>query len=770
MNKILENIDWNCFEGIGIDLINQYRFIPVKTHDGNLYIGIINNENKNYLKNIMTILRNKTGAVVRCLPITEDDYKEIVEYYYEHINPVSKQDPMILAEDKVRKEAERKFKLEEERKQRQLANSTIGGSSKSSNGEMDDNSEEESLSSDKLSDQDQHMTNEEDNQSSYDSGNAQDHKEEDKSSEEENKVSQDNEKNDGDHPKKRLGEQLIDAGFLTPEQLAEGLAYAKEKKLPIGSALVELKYITLDQMKTVLSEQQGLEFFELDKYKIEKSVFALLPERYIKSKKVIPIKKEKNFIVIGMVNANDKAVLSQIKFMTGLTPRPLLIPHIEFNNMLRAFEMKKQTTQMVQHIIKEDIVEEEESLWEQVDKELKDNSSNVAKFATKIITDAIDIKASDIHIEPRLSGYVVRYRIAGILKLMFEIPQQIESAIISRFKVVSRMDIAEHRRTQDGTFSLKHAGVGYDFRINTLPVGSKEKMVIRILAPSVTLSNNEDKAIKLVGGTAEDIAKIQKMITVPNGIILTAGPTGSGKTTTLYSVLKNINDVSINISTVEDPIEIRLEGVNQTQVNPKADITFASCMRALLRQDPDVILVGEIRDLETLETAISASLTGHLVLSTVHTNSAAATITRLLDMGAKDYLIASTLSGVIAQRLVRRLCDNCKKEYTPDIKNLQELLPQGEDAEAILKTHKFYRAIGCPQCDAGYAGRLGIYEIMQINKEIRRLIAQNAPDVEIEEVAVSCGMKTLRQSCFNHIFNGMTTLEECLRVLGVASD
>ena len=757
MNKILENIDWNCFEGIGIDLINQYRFIPVKTYDGNLYIGIISNENKSYLKSVMTILQNKTGAVVRCLPITEDDYKEIVEYYYEHINPVSKENPMILAEEKVRKEAERKFKLQEARKQRQVSDSQ-------------DNSYDNSLKN--LSDgQNSNFfsdsTVDGDNQFVSSSVNEE---ESDSSQTEIKDSSTDGGEKSTEHPRKRLGEQLIDAGFLTPEQLEEGLAYAKEKKLPIGSALVELKYITLDQMKTVLSEQQGLEFFELDKYKIERSVFSLLPERYIKSKKVIPIKKEKNFIVIGMVNANDKAVLSQIKFMTGLTPRPLLIPHIEFNNILRAFEMKKQTTQMVQHIIKEDIVEEEESLWEQVDKELKDNSSNVAKFATKIITDAIDIKASDIHIEPRLNGYVVRYRIAGILKLMFEIPQQIESAIISRFKVVSRMDIAEHRRAQDGTFSLKHAGVGYDFRINTLPVGSKEKMVIRILAPSVTLADNEDKDIKLVGGTAEDITKIKKMITVPNGIILTAGPTGSGKTTTLYSVLKNINDVSINISTVEDPIEIRLEGVNQTQVNPKADITFASCMRALLRQDPDVILVGEIRDLETLETAISASLTGHLVLSTVHTNSAAATITRLMDMGAKDYLIASTLSGVIAQRLVRRLCDNCKKEYTPEIDKLQELLPQGEDAETILKTHKFYRAIGCPQCDGGYAGRLGIYEIMQINKEIRRLIAQNAPDVEIEEVAVACGMKTLRQSCFNHIFNGMTTLEECLRVLGVAND
>ncbi len=768
MNKILENIDWNCFEGIGIDLINQYRFIPVKTHDGNLYIGIIGNENKSYLKSIMTILQNKTGAVVRCLPITEADYKEIVEYYYEHINPVSKQDPMLLAEDKVRKEAERKFKLEDERKQRQLQNAQQDNSQEQQTTEEEENNN--TVSQEEENQSYQSFLNEENNISSENK--EQEENTQNYSSDSENTaaLNSDDVKKDGEHPRKRLGEQLIDAGFLTPEQLEEGLAYAKEKKLPIGSALVELKYITLDQMKTVLSEQQGLEFFELDKYKIERSVFSLLPERYIKSKKVIPIKKEKNFIVIGMVNANDKAVLSQIKFMTGLTPRPLLIPHIEFNNILRAFEMKKQTTQMVQHIIKEDIVEEEESLWEQVDKELKDNSSNVAKFATKIITDAIDIKASDIHIEPRLNGYIVRYRIAGILKLMFEIPQQIESAIISRFKVVSRMDIAEHRRAQDGTFSLKHAGVGYDFRINTLPVGSKEKMVIRILAPSVTLADSQDKDIKLVGGTAEDISKIKKMITVPNGIILTAGPTGSGKTTTLYSVLKNINDVSINISTVEDPIEIRLEGVNQTQVNPKADITFASCMRALLRQDPDVILVGEIRDLETLETAISASLTGHLVLSTVHTNSAAATITRLMDMGAKDYLIASTLSGVIAQRLVRRLCDNCKKEYTPDLDRLKELLPQGEDAEAILKTHKFYRAIGCPQCDGGYSGRLGIYEIMQINKEIRRLIAQNAPDVEIEEVAVACGMKTLRQSCFNHIFNGMTTLEECLRVLGIAND
>ncbi len=748
MSKLLQNLDWNCFEGIGIDLVNEYRFIPIKTHDGYLYIGIIRNEDKNYLKKIVDLLQNKTGASVKCLQITEEDYISVTEHYRDYINKETRKDPAVIAQEKAKAE-EKKASLS---LQESSANVSDFESSETHQTQMQESS----------------VAVEEEQYQQHEESLLEEPKAEDKP-EETNKASTPPQGQAGEPPKKRLGDQLIEAGIITQDQLMEGLAFSKERKIPIGSALVELKFITLDQMKAVLSEQQGLEFFEIEKYKIDKSVFSLLPERFIKSKKVIPIKKDKNTITVGMINPHDKTVLSQIKFITGLVPQPLLIPHIEFNNMVRYFELQKQTVQMVQNIIEEDVIEEEESLWDQVDKELKDNTSNVAKFATKIITDAIDIKASDIHIEPRISGYVVRYRIAGILKHMFDIPQQIESAIISRYKVVSRMDIAEHRRAQDGTFSLKHAGVAYDFRINTLPVGSKEKMVIRVLAPSVNLAN-ADKEIKLVGGTAEDIEKISKMITVPNGIILTAGPTGSGKTTTLYSILKNINDVTVNISTVEDPIEIRLEGVNQTQVNTKADITFASCMRALLRQDPDIILVGEIRDLETLETAVSASLTGHLVLSTVHTNSASATVTRLLDMGAKDYLIASTLSGVIAQRLVRRLCDNCKKEYTPEFKELQQALPPGEDVEAILKTKKFYRAIGCTKCDGGYSGRLGIYEIMQINKELRKMIAQNAPDVEIEEVAVACGMKTLRHSCLNHIFNGQTTIEECIRTLGVASD
>jgi type IV pilus assembly protein PilB len=311
--------------------------------------------------------------------------------------------------------------------------------------------------------------------------------------------------------------------------------------------------------------------------------------------------------------------------------------------------------------------------------------------------------------------------------------------------------------------------MSYDFRINTLPVSGKEKVCIRILAPAVSL-NAADKNISLLGGTEDDIAKIKNMVTCPNGIILTSGPTGSGKTTTLYSVLKSLNDEDVNITTIEDPIEIKLEGINQSQINAKAGITFASCMRAILRQDPDIILVGEIRDYETLEIAISAALTGHLVLSTVHTNSAAATVTRLVEMGAKDYLVSSTLSGVIAQRLVRRLCDDCKEEYFPTREEVSKITVDEEEIERLTKT-PMYRAKGCNKCNfTGYKGRLGIYEIMTINKAIRQLIATGAHDLEIEDLAVQNGMTTLAESCKGHIIKGMTTIDEFVRVLGIVNE
>lgn len=573
-------------------------------------------------------------------------------------------------------------------------------------------------------------------------------------------------------PKKKIGELLIEEGYITEVQLIEALAESKKESMPLGSALYKLGFITLDQLKETLHKQQGYDTVDADQLKVQEKVINILPEDFVKTNKVVPISSDGRTLVVGMVKPNDRKVLKDIVYLTGQKPRAMLITHFEFENFINSFynHSKKETKQIIQQIEDETLeFEVEESLWEQVERELQDSTGTVAKFVNKIITDAIDTKASDIHIEPRLSNYVVRYRTDGILKQVIEVPSKVEQSVLTRFKVLSRMNIAEHRRPQDGTFSIKYKGSAYDFRINTLPVAGKEKVVIRILAPAVSL-DALDRKINLIGATDEDIDKIAKMITCPNGIILTSGPTGSGKTTTLYSVLKTLNNEDVNITTIEDPVEIKLEGINQSQVNSKAGITFASCMRAILRQDPDIILVGEIRDYETLEVAISAALTGHLVLSTVHTNSASATVTRLIEMGAKDYLVSSTLSGVIAQRLVRKLCDNCKEAYTPSKEEAEMILTDEDEIKKFMKT-KIYKKKGCNDCGfSGYTGRLGVYEIMPINKEIKKLIAIGAHDIEIEEAAIACGMKTLNQACLSHILKGLTTIDEFIRVLGIANE
>ena len=570
----------------------------------------------------------------------------------------------------------------------------------------------------------------------------------------------------------KLGELLVQKGYITDVQLLQALAESKRQKIPIGSTLFKLGFITLDVLKEVLHMQTGYELVTPEQLAGQAKFIKLLPEDFIKTNKIIPISSDGKTIVLGVVHPVSPDVLKDIIYMTGQNPKQLLMTHFEFESSYNTFfsEQKKQTEQVIKEMEQEAAdIEIEESLSDMVEQQLSESTGSVAKFVNQIITNAIDNKVSDIHIEPRLSGYIVRYRKDGMLHKTLDIPPKVETSIIARFKVLSRMNIAEHRRPQDGTFSIKYKNGSYDFRINTLPVSGKEKVVIRVLAPAVSL-NAADKNISLVGGTDEDIAKIKNMVSCPNGIILTSGPTGSGKTTTLYSVLKSLNDEDVNITTIEDPIEIKLEGINQSQINTKAGITFASCMRAILRQDPDIILVGEIRDYETLEIAISAALTGHLVLSTVHTNSAAATVTRMIEMGAKDYLVSSTLSGVIAQRLVRRLCDDCKEEYFPTYEEASQILANEEDIQQLMKT-PIYRAKGCNKCGfSGYKGRLGVYEIMSINKEIKKLIALGAHDLEIEEAAVKNGMKTLNQSCLNHILKGLTTIEEFVRVLGVVNE
>ena len=572
-------------------------------------------------------------------------------------------------------------------------------------------------------------------------------------------------------------EMLVSIGWLTPEQLKECSQLAHSKNVPLDAIFYEKEYLSYDRIVSYLKKKYNCNVVSKSNIIVDKSLLKLLPDDFVEKKRTVIMSMEDNKLAVAMVNPNDKYTIREISLSTGRSLNVYCIPYFEYEMYLKEYFMQKKSEQAAKETerIIQSIEEEaaqfnnEESLWAQVEKELQDASGNVAKFVYKIITDAIDAKASDIHIEPRLGYYVVRLRSDGILKKVLEIPGSIEQAVITRFKVLARMNIAEHRRPQDGTFSIKYNDRMYDFRINTLPVSGKEKVVIRILAPAVSLKASGDKMV-IAGADEADIQKIHDMVQCPNGIILTSGPTGSGKTTTLYTILKSLNKEDVNITTIEDPIEIKLEGINQSQVNPKADITFASCMRAILRQDPDIILIGEIRDFETLEVAISAALTGHLVLSTVHTNSAAATVTRLIEMGAKDYLVSSTLTGVIAQRLVRRLCDKCKEGYFPTEEEVKHITTSLEMQQQLLKT-KLYRKKGCKDCGyLGYTGRLGIYEVMPITREIKKLIAQGAHDIEIEEAAVAAGMKTLKYSCLNHIVEGVTTTSEFIRVLGYANE
>lgn len=576
--------------------------------------------------------------------------------------------------------------------------------------------------------------------------------------------------------KKKIGELLIEMGIITEEQLFDTLVESKKSGIPLGSVLVQKGYVTIQTLKEVLAAQKGMEAVESSQLKLDPKILDIFPDDFVKMNLVLPIEYDANTktLIVGMVNPGNKRVINDIVYMTSLKPRVMLITHYEFLQCINTYysEDKKELNKFQKEIEQELVdygVTNQENIWNQTEKELELDDSVVVRFVNKIITDGIKMRASDIHIEPRLTQSVVRYRVDGVLKEFLQIQSVIENSVLTRLKVISKMNIAEHRRPQDGSFTIKFQEKNYDFRINSIPVGAKEKIVIRILAAAESIGSTSSE-IKLVGATEEDIARITRMKSAPNGIILASGPTGSGKTTTMYSILRNLNTEKVNIMTIEDPIEIRIEGINQTQVNPKAGITFASCLRAALRQDPDIILVGEIRDLETLEIAIAAALTGHLVLSTVHTNSAAATVTRLIEMGAKDYLISSTLAGVIAQRLVRKLCDNCKEECYPTEEEARLVMANEEDVNRFMKM-KIYKPVGCEKCNKeGYLGRLGLYEVMTMTKELKKLIAIGAHDIQIEEAAVGNGMRTLQQSCLHHIISGLTTIEEFVRVLGPVNE
>jgi type IV pilus assembly protein PilB len=455
-------------------------------------------------------------------------------------------------------------------------------------------------------------------------------------------------------------------------------------------------------------------------------------------------------------------VLDEIALLTGYRPIPRVSTHKEMVALLDKFYGTRTSSDEVLAKMEKDLSADSgmfaEGMTSELEAEMAADDAPVVQLVNSILLEAIEGDASDVHIEPQKERLLVRFRVHGILREVKSIPKKMAGAVTSRIKVASGMDIAERRRPQDGRMKIKAGSQEIDMRVNSLAVQFGEKICIRLLRPNATSGGLEK-----LGLTSDEVGRINKMIKAPNGIILVTGPTGSGKTTTLYSCLREINSPERNITTIEDPIEYPLAGINQTQVSHKAGLTFALCLRAILRQDPDVVMVGEIRDEETMEAAIHAALTGHLVFSTLHTNSTAKTITRLLEMGAPPYMISSAVIGILAQRLVRRICSKCKISYTAPPEELEILGVKATEDPITL-----YKGQGCDRCHgSGYEGRIGLYEIMNMNREIGELIEQNSSTYLIQDAAIREGMLTLAMDGKRKIFAGLTTVDEVTRVLGV---
>lgn len=561
-----------------------------------------------------------------------------------------------------------------------------------------------------------------------------------------------------------LGEILIEAGWITQADVQEALVESKKTGQYIGAVLVRRNKITKEQLGKALAKQYQVQYVALGNVEIDQSLTSLLPEEFIRENQVLPIAKEGGKLVVAMVDPKNRRVIDEITFITGMRPHVLVTTSLEFTDTFNRLIQQGAATSLLDEIseMATQTQETREDLMRQQQlAEMFDTSNPLVKLVNSIIEEGIEKNASDIHIESRDKSCVVRFRIDGILRSILEIPSNMETSFMTRIKVMARMDIAEHRRPQDGRIGMTYKGTEYNLRVNTLPVGEgREKICIRILRPSKNITDFTD-----LGFSHSDIKKIETLYKSPYGIVLVCGPTGSGKTTTLYTILHKINEETRNISTVEDPIELRIEGLNQSQVNPKAEFTFALALRALLRQDPDVIMVGEIRDLETLEAAIHAALTGHLVFSTIHANTTAATVTRLVEMGAEPSMICAALMGVIAQRLARTICDNCKIKYEASDEEKALIFPKNpEQQKKPLYLHK---GKGCNLCgNTGYAGRAGLYEVMMMDRRIRQLISQHKLDMDIEDAAVAGGMKTLHISGLELLLKGKTTVDELIRVLG----
>ena len=555
--------------------------------------------------------------------------------------------------------------------------------------------------------------------------------------------------------KMRLGDILVKAGKITQVQLVEALRKQAIEGRRLGEILVEEKLVTEEDILTVLELQLDIERVNLDYIDYQDEAIRKVPENLCKQHNIIPFKIEGNNIHVAMSNPSNIMIADDIKLITGLNTVKYLASEDEIKKAIESKYKKQYAEKVARDLIEEEMANELESKKQnQFEESEETKDAPVVKLVNTIIGNAVILKASDIHIEPFEDVVRIRARVDGQLQKMLEIPKNSHNSLVTRIKILANLNIAEKRVPQDGRILTRVNGKEVDLRVSVLPTINGEKVVIRILARNMELIDKQK-----LGMRKDDLVKLESILSNPYGIILVTGPTGSGKSTTLYAVLSELNTIQQNIITVEDPVEFSINGINQVNVNVKAGLTFASGLRSILRQDPDVIMVGEIRDGETAEIAVRASITGHVVLSTLHTNDAPSTVARLVDMGIEPYLISTSVTGIIAQRLVRKNCPKCSKEYEPKDREREILgLKDNEDIKLI-------KGEGCPYCNGtGYKGRVGIYEILDINKEVRETISLGENSDKIRECAIKNGMKTLKDACVEHVLEGITTVDELMRV------
>jgi type IV pilus assembly protein PilB len=556
----------------------------------------------------------------------------------------------------------------------------------------------------------------------------------------------------------RLGEILLREGLVTREQLSQALAEQKSSKHRLGYVLVKLGLVQELEITKVLARQYRMPAVDLTRFEVDPKIIRLVPAEMATKSIVLPLKREGRTLTVAMADPTDHGLLEDLKFITRFDLFPVIAGEYTLRNLIE--KHYESSDQQLQTLLKDmeataedvEVVEEEE---DEAVTQAQIDDAPVVKLINGLLTDAVRRGASDIHIEPFEHEIRVRYRIDGSLLEIMKPPLKMKAALTSRVKILSQLNIAERRVPQDGRLKLKMGSRVIDFRVSTLPVLFGEKIVLRILD-----KGNLTLDLTKFGFEPKAEADLMKAILNPYGMVLVTGPTGSGKTTTLYSALSRINTPEVNIMTAEDPVEYNLMGINQVLVRTEIGLSFAAALKAFLRQDPNIIMIGEIRDLETGGTAIKAALTGHLVLSTLHTNDAPSTITRMIDMGIEAFNVASAVNLVVAQRLVRRICKECKAEgqYTD-----AELSALGTDLESLRRI-KFMKGTGCDACSGtGYKGRAGLYEVMALSPELRRMILRAASVADIQEQAVKDGMLTLRMDGMKKIERGVTTLEEVVK-------